>query len=353
MTPRTKSAKTLHSVTMADVGQQAGGYHHSTVSLALRNHPGISKAVRKLIQETAKQLGYRRDPMLAAFNEYRTQGQVRKTRPVIAFIANFPSLHGLEASAAHRAMLKGGSVIARMLHHRLEFFPLDEEVMTARRLDVVLHARGVEGLVFGGMNSSASPLDFTWSRYSTIGIEGAGLDLFGHFVEAAFLEGARTAIRRITELGYRRIGLVTIRGKETKRSMLIQAGVLCEQTLLPADRRVTPFELTETTSESEVRQWLCRFKVDAVLTSQIAWRKLTVLAGRVRMQTLGWACTDVVDSTHDVAGIEVDYEALGAVAVEQAVMLMRVYKRGLPDEASITFVPITWRDGSTLPFRGL
>jgi len=338
---------------MADVGQQAGGYHHSTVSLALRNHPGISKAVRGLIQKTAKRLGYRRDPMLTAFNHHRTQGQVRKIRPVIAYIANFSSLHGLEASAAHRATFKGGSAIARMLHHRLEFFPLDEATMTAKRLDAILHARGVEGLILGGMNTLVSPLDFTWSRYSTIGIETTGLDSLGHSVEAAFLDGARTAMRRITELGCRRIGLVTIRGKETKRSMLIQAGVLCEQALLPAERRISPFELTETTSESEVRQWLCRFKVDAVLANQAAWQQLTTLAGRGRVQALGWACTDLNGSAHDVAGIEVDYEALGAVAVEQVVMLMRVYQRGLPDEASTTFVPVFWRDGSTLPFRGL
>jgi len=240
-----------------------------------------------------------------------------------------------------------------MLHHRLEFFPLDEATMTAKRLDAILHARGVEGLILGGMNTLVSPLDFTWSRYSTIGIETTGLDSLGHSVEAAFLDGARTAMRRITELGCRRIGLVTIRGKETKRSMLIQAGVLCEQALLPAERRISPFELTETTSESEVRQWLCRFKVDAVLANQAAWQQLTTLAGRGRVQALGWACTDLNGSAHDVAGIEVDYEALGAVAVEQVVMLMRVYQRGLPDEASTTFVPVFWRDGSTLPFRGL
>ena len=47
---------------MRDVARLAGDVHPSTVSLALRNSPNISPAVRAKIHAIAKKIGYRRDP---------------------------------------------------------------------------------------------------------------------------------------------------------------------------------------------------------------------------------------------------------------------------------------------------
>lgn len=69
---RESSAQPGHlRVTMRDVARWAGGKHPSTVSLALQNHPAISPETRKRIQKAAKIAGYRRDPLLDAFNARR------------------------------------------------------------------------------------------------------------------------------------------------------------------------------------------------------------------------------------------------------------------------------------------
>lgn len=340
--------KMQRKVTMAEVGRTAGGYHPSTVSLALRNHPEISKRVQRLIQKTAKKMGYRRDPLLDAFNRHRTQGLVRKAKPVIAFVSDFSSKDSLEASAAHWALWKSGNATARKLHHQLEFFPLQGENMTTKRLDAVLHARGVEGVVVGAMHTVAAPLDFTWDRYSTVMIETDWLGSLGHSVEAAFLDGARIAFKRMLAQGYQHIGLVEISDKHPKRSQFIRAGILCEQTRQPGGLKIPPLTLSGESSPAEVRRWLYRYQVDSVIADPSAYKQLSSLAGRSHLCNIGWACTDTIDAPSNVAGIEVNYGALGAVAIEQVVSLMRVNQRGTPLEASTTFVPVSWREGSNL-----
>lgn len=57
-------------VTMQDVASHVG-VHQTTVSIALRNRPGIPEATRLKIQEAAIELGYRTDPAIEAFNRHR------------------------------------------------------------------------------------------------------------------------------------------------------------------------------------------------------------------------------------------------------------------------------------------
>jgi hypothetical protein len=50
-----------------------------------------------------------------------------------------------------------------------------------------------------------------------------------------------------------------------------------------------------------------------------------------------------------IAGVTVSYERIGARAVEQVVSLSRANQRGVPHSVSLTFIPVGWRDGDSLP----
>jgi LacI family transcriptional regulator len=337
--------KGRRKITMADVGRAAGGYHPSTVSLALRNDPEISLRVRTLLQKTAKKLGYRRDPFLDAFNRHRTQGLVRRTKQVIAFVADFASKNDMEASNAHWAMWKSGHAAARKLQHQLEFFSLRGESMTTKRLDAVLHARGVEGVVIAALRNVAAPQDFAWERYSAVLIDTDWPGSLGCSVEPAFLEGSRMAFERLRRRGCQRIGLVTLDRADLKHNAFVRAGVLCEQQKQPSDQRVPELVMGDGVSAAEAKAWLCRYRVDSVMASQAVYRRLAALAGRSFLRNIVWACADTVDAPLDTAGVEVNYAALGTVAVEQVVGLMRSHERGAAGKASTTFVPVSWREG--------
>ncbi len=56
--------------TLRDIGLKTG-FHYSTVSLALRDHPRIPDSTKQIICEAAKGLGYQPDAMPSALCAYR------------------------------------------------------------------------------------------------------------------------------------------------------------------------------------------------------------------------------------------------------------------------------------------
>jgi LacI family transcriptional regulator len=62
----------MQHITQRDLAKMAG-VSHTTVSLALRQHPSISDETRARILKLAHKLSYRPDPMLAALNAYRVK----------------------------------------------------------------------------------------------------------------------------------------------------------------------------------------------------------------------------------------------------------------------------------------
>ena len=73
--------------TIRDIGRKTG-YHYSTVSLALRDHPRIPDSTKQIIRAAAEGLGYRPDPMLSALCAYRLTKRPPKEQTVIAWITN-------------------------------------------------------------------------------------------------------------------------------------------------------------------------------------------------------------------------------------------------------------------------
>ena len=151
-------------ISMRMVARLAGNFHPSTVSLALRNHPSISPATRKHIQAVAKKAGYRRDPLLDAFNDRRLGSRAHRVQPVIAFVADFESRRALEESPQHAALWRGASTAAGALHYRIELFSAGHRGLTAKRLDSILHTRGIDCLIAAALPAGMRPLAMTWDR---------------------------------------------------------------------------------------------------------------------------------------------------------------------------------------------
>ena len=60
----------IRRVTVYDIAEKLG-VSHSTVSMALRNHPAISGKRRKQVIQAAAKMGYSPDPHLSALAAYR------------------------------------------------------------------------------------------------------------------------------------------------------------------------------------------------------------------------------------------------------------------------------------------
>lgn len=345
MKAQTRRNEPVRPVTMREVGRAAGGYHHSTVSLALRNDPAIRASVRDRIQRAARDIGYHRDPLLDAFNRRRhAVGRPRRSR-VIAVIGGFATRLELERSARERAIWSGAAVEAQRLGFQLEYFPLGPGRMTAKRLDAVLYARGIRGVCFLPFGPETTPPELTWVRYGAVKIE------CGHFprpeftIAPALLQGVGEGFEALRQRGFRRIGLAIKAGASPLRADLVTAGFLLIQQGVPGGEQVPPGVFREPRTNLQIRTWLRRHRPDAVLAEPGVGRAVAEMAAR-----LGLSCAsvpiDAVESSVGAIRVMVDYERLGAVAVDRVAALMRTHSHPTACGTFTTFVATACREGS-------
>lgn len=337
--------------TMRDVAQLAGGVHPSTVSLALRNHPGISEATRKRVRAAARKLGYRPDPLLDAFNTHRLEVLPHKALPVIAFISDFESRQALEKSSHHGPLWTGARAAADTLHCQIELFLMGKGQLTPERIHTILRARGIVSIVIGACRPLTTRVPFDWADYSAVKIESPHITVPLYTVSSDQRQAARLAYRNLYALGYRRIGLATFPGADGRHDEQYRAGYFLEQSRAQGATTIIPLATKPETPLDIVRQWIREQNIEAVISDDISFAEMVRHTGVGSSHNPAFVCLDLPENSSDVAGIVVDHARIGAQAVEQVVGLMRTNQRGLPGTASCTYVPVAWRDGASAPHR--
>jgi D-alanyl-D-alanine carboxypeptidase len=129
---------------MREVAERAG-VSRSAVSLALQQHPSIPVATRERIHAAAAELGYRKNPLVAALmRSRRSQTTATPVRANLAYLtADVPNdawrdaatLRSFHTSSAARADQRG---------FRLDEFSLTGPRMNPQRLAGLLKARGIK-----------------------------------------------------------------------------------------------------------------------------------------------------------------------------------------------------------------
>lgn len=336
---------------MHDVAREAR-VHQTTVSLALRNHPRLPLATRQRIQKVAARLGYRPDPMLAAFNFHRLASHPVKGTPAIAFILDADARRCFSQRAGHPVVIEGARQAAKERGYGLEPFVLDSEEIGPRRLDQILLARGIAGVVVSTFETKTTRLELDWPRCCAVKIESRHLWPPLDVITNDQHQVTRLGLRRMLDLGYRRVGLVSTREAERRLGDAFRTGFLVEQASLPESARVPPLLLDDSDRKHPERllsQWLEKQRIDAVVSNLNDVARFIEATGRRIPMDLAFASLDLTPETPNLAGVVQNHALVGRRAVEQVIALLHAHERGLPEVPSVTFVPGFWRDGSSAP----
>lgn len=330
--------------TMLDVARLAGGVHPSTVSLVLRNSPSISEATRKRVMAAVRKVGYRRDPLLDAYNHHRMGVIPHKAESVIACISELPSKDHLERHEPHRSLLRGARAAAAHLHCKLEIFLTGPKQLSPERLDGILHARGISAVLLLSLNSP-SALSLTWEDFSAVRIDSQGHTHPRLAVATDQRQAARLTFERLSALGYKRIGLILNTPSKLPQQELALAGFLIAQASQPSLSALPPLFLSDSppVDGKPLQAWLKEHKPDAVVCENA--ETSTQLTGG----PFALAALDVTAGPSSLAGIQPDHERVGAQAVEHLVSLMRTNQRGSATTEACTHVPVAWKDGTSAP----
>lgn len=335
--------------TMRDVAELAGGLHPSTVSLALRNSPAISKETRRRVQNAARKIGYRPDPLLDAYNFHRKEVLPHKTLPVVAFLSDLPSRDAVLASRLHKAYLEGCQKAAETLHCKLDYFYLAPGQLGAERLHAILQTRAISGIVVSGFTTNPFGSSFPWREYSAVKIESPHLDCPSYTVAEDRRNAARLAWQKLHDQGRRRIGLALSEKVLPWHADLYEAGILLQQAKNPGAPEIPVLRLGTSSDAKAWNEWLKRHSVDAVICDRPALLSELGKNGPATPPTTAFACLDATEAPDEMQGALPNHALVGEHAMTQTVGLLRANDRGPAETPSLTFIPVSWREALPQP----
>lgn len=247
-------------ITLKDIASILG-CSRTTVSKGLRNHPEIPKETCERVQEVATKLGYEPNAYAAALANFKQPVSAAQSASIGVLLGHAEGnpikrgiydgwIGGIRAAAAKR----GCSV---------EVFWALEPGMTAEKMESILFARNIKGVVLLAMHADELALD--WSRLSCVYLVQSREPLqFDHF-SLDYYKTIADGVESLHNAGFKRVGLALLsiyasRGRgqmEAAFRYFYKGRMELEQSIFLYDSSLESFVT-----------WLQTYRPDAILT----WR---------------------------------------------------------------------------------
>ncbi|MGC3990301.1 MAG: LacI family DNA-binding transcriptional regulator [Chthoniobacteraceae bacterium] len=208
-------------ITLYDIAEKVG-VSYVTVSLALRNHPRISKARCEEVQRVAQEMGYRPNAMAAALASRKWDMARKDTGAVIAWLNLWPEPKRLRNHQEFNGYWQGAERAANKFGYRLEEFVVNTE-MPLQRVEKVLWNRSINGILIPPHPRLPEWGNFNWDRFSVVRFGNSITAPLVHSVTSDQAANAILAFHKMREKGYQRIGFARYGGGWTPTN--VQGGL--------------------------------------------------------------------------------------------------------------------------------
>jgi LacI family transcriptional regulator len=319
----------------------------STVSRALRNHPALSRETCLRIQALARRLGYAPNPLVSSiFANLRR----RKGCPhlgTLAFLTAHASRDAWRGPGTYRDFFLGAQERSAQQGFALEPHWAAEPGMTGARLNAILRARGILGVILGTRDAEQRFIDLAWEQFALVRVGRSQRIPALHCAVNHQYHTVRRVAEQLAARGYARIGLVLSRWQNDVTNQSWLAGFLVWQQSQPSRQRV-PAHLVAELAEGPFWHWFKRVRPDAVISVNpdvVRWLRAgpLVLPGQVGAALLDWH-----EHYGDIAGADQNNHLVGAAAVDILLGQLRRNERGLPAHPRTTLIESSWQDGATV-----
>lgn len=336
-------------VTLKQIAAQTG-FHHSTVSRALRGDRALPETTRQLIQAKARQLGYRPDPYLSGLIAHRAARGAKRFRAVLAWVNNWPQRQAWRRWTVLRQLFLGAQRRAEALGYRLDEYWYAAPGLSPARAAQVLQTRRIQGLIFGPQPEPLTLAGFDFSSFAAVTLGQTLRAPALHSVTSDHYQNACRLLRSLREQGFTRIGYVTTPAAEARTNGQWQAGFHWaatqgreEQLLIP------PCYLPDQDDSVALSEWLTRHRPEVIATPS-PHRVLRRLreGGRRVPEDISLASAAMNDDVRFFAGITEHPEVVGAAAVDCVVELLHKDERGVPEVPRRLTIAGSWADGPSV-----
>lgn len=315
-----------------------------TVSLALRDHPNAAAATRRRVQRIAAKLGYRPDPTIA---KLMTHLRTQRTHRLQAAMCCLSTFEQVEGAPYLREIYEGAKDRADELGYSMNLMLVGQEATaTPTRLERILRARGVQGLLLLPMASSGkfSGIDH-WDQFSVISATLSVTEPVTHRVIPNMFDNVLHLCRELGSRGFKRLGLVTAHEHDTRVGSRITAAMAWHNRYSGA-QPVEPLILNGLI-DVEFKAWFQREKPDAIIGHHadelIDIENLLPKRSRERVALVSTSKTRA-DRRKEFPGIDERPSEIGRTAAEMLASLIQHGDRGLPKIPRVTMI-----DGAFVP----
>lgn len=335
--------------TQADIAR-ALKLSQATVSLALRGDRTIPEETCARVHKTARELGYRADPLISALMaQRRTKGEVA-LKAKIGLLTDFEGKNDWKANSYTAGCFKGAMAAAAKRGYLCEHVWAKEPGVDERRLTQILHTQNFHGLIVAPWSEGHPPPKLDWSRFGLVALDYSWPEPELHRVVDDHSHGMDRIFQEIDRREYRRPGLILRQTQNirTHHSRLGAFLALC--TYHPHWKPVKPLIFEgDSWSTPAFTEWLSREKPDVVLTEEHRIIEIADEQGIKVPKDLGIVFFHKEQPLPQWSGLTLDYETVGATAAAVLTRLIETNERGPTTTPTTTLVKaFSWQDGATL-----
>ncbi len=314
------------------------GVSRSTVSLALRDDPRISTSRRKRIQEVAQELGYRPNALISSLMSHLRDSKNPPQRTGLLYLISGPDpspgppgtlFHTYYAGAAHHAARRG---------YHLEQLWVGDPQLTESRLEKILWARRIPGVIVGPQRGEGPLPTLPWDRLSAVMLGHPFPDSPLDRVSVNYYTSTRLALAFIKQTLRHPVRLILPALHDRKTNHLWVASYL--QKRLRNRSLRAPFILE---SPRRAVEWVERNPQCTVLGTNLvrSWLQDAGLHDKTDFNFVSLS----VEHYSDVTGVK---EPTWEVGVETAGRLIDLISRnttGIPTHPRMILVEPSWQEG--------
>ncbi len=331
---------------------RAVGVSAMTVSRVLRNHPRVAAETRRRVLLAAKKIGYTPDPhvarLMAVVRSYRS----RRAEAIIALVRDATAGDELLDSAYHYVALKDINARAELHGYRAEEFRLNRKTMSVDRLERILEARGIEGLIVSPQSSHSIGMELDYSRFAAVTL-GYGLEQPElHRASTNMTRGILQVTGELAARGYRRIGLAVTQWIDARSDHTYSGAMLNYQRKIPPRDRLPLLLFPQnniTHDERTFCAWFKHHRPDAIISFDTyvpEW-----LTRRLKLKIpddIGVVVHDWLECQTNFAGINHRRPQVAAAAVDLLATMLVQNERGVPPIPRQVLVSPAWVDGPSI-----
>jgi LacI family transcriptional regulator len=249
--------------------------------------------------------------------------------------------------------VSGAEERARAAGFHLEVFKWPRDEMSDDRMDQILKARGIRGLVIAPMTSPGGEIRLDWDHYAAAAV-GATMHFPRlHRVRHDAFHSIQTALEQLRAAGCRRIGLALSLESAARVTYFWEAGFVHAPDVREMPARAQLIYRPERFERDGLVRWVRRMRLDGLLIPDHRCYTWLCEAGLAIPGEIAVAALNRYGQPAELAGVDQQLGAMGAATVDLVIEQYQRGEFGIPAQPKDVLMGGVWIAGRTaLPPHG-